>query len=345
MRRSAFLGGPRAALFCAMPEAITAVPGVRVGHYTDAGNATGCTVILFEEGAVGGVDVRGAAPGTRETDLLRPGNLVERVHAIVLSGGSAYGLDAASGVMRYLEERGIGFRIGPAVVPIVPAAILFDLGLVTHSVRPGPEEGYRACEAASSDGVAEGSVGAGTGATVGKVLGMDRAVKGGLGSACLDLGDGLLVGAIVAVNAVGSVVDPKSGRALAGPRREDGKGFLDTVALMTQPGFEAAHRQVPINTTIGVVATNAVLTKEEANRLAMMGQDGIAIAVRPSHTMADGDVVFAAATGTVAASVDRGAFSRLGAATAEVMAQAITRAITRATGLGGIPSASELSDV
>ena len=288
------------ALFYAMPEAITAVPGVRVGHYTDAANATGCTVILFEEGAVGGVDVRGAAPGTRETDLLRPGNLVERVHAIVLSGGSAYGLDAASGVMRYLEERGIGFQIGPAMVPIVPAAVLFDLGLVTHRVRPGPEEGYRACEDASSDGVAEGSVGAGTGATVGKVLGMDRAVKGGLGSACLDLGDGLLVGAIVAVNAVGSVVDPKSGRALAGPRREDGKGFLDTVTLMTQPGFEAAHRQVPVNTTIGVVATNAALTKGEANRLAMMGQDGIAIAVRPSHTMADGDVVFAAATGTAA---------------------------------------------
>ena len=327
-----------------MAETITAVPGVRVGHYTDAGNATGCTVILFEEGAVGGVDVRGAAPGTRETDLLRPGNLVERVHAIVLSGGSAYGLDAASGVMRYLEERGIGFQIGPAVVPIVPAAILFDLGLITHSARPGPEEGYRACEDASS-GVAEGSVGAGTGATVGKVLGMDRAVKGGLGTACLDLGDGLLVGAIVAVNAVGSVVDPESGRVLAGPRREDGKGFLDTAALMTQPDFEAAHRQVPVNTTIGVVATNAALTKEEANRLAMMGQDGIAMAVRPSHTMADGDVVFAAATATVAALVDRGASSRLGAAAAAAMAQAITRAVTRATGLGGIPSASELSDV
>ena len=333
------------ALFCAMPEAVTAVPGVRVGHYTDAGNATGCTVILFEEGAVGGVDVRGAAPGTRETDLLRPGNLVERIHAIVLSGGSAYGLDVASGVMRYLEERGIGFRIGPAVVPIVPAAILFDLGLVTHDVRPGPEEGYQACKDASSDGVAEGSVGAGTGATVGKVLGMDRAVKGGLGTACLDLGDGLLIGAIVAVNAVGSVVDPKSGRALAGPRREDGKGFLDTVALMTQPGFEAAHRQVPVNTTIGVVATNAALTKEEANRLAMMGQDGIAIAVRPSHTMADGDVVFAAATGTAEGSVDRGGRGRLEAAAAQVVAQAITRAVTKATAVGGIPSASELSDV
>ena len=328
-----------------MPESITAVPGVRVGHYTDTGNATGCTVILFEDGAVGGVDVRGAAPGTRETDLLRPGNLVKRVHAIVLSGGSAYGLDAASGVMRYLEELGIGLQIGPAIVPIVPAAIMFDLGLVTHSVRPGQEEGYQACKDASSDEVTEGSIGAGTGATVGKVLGMDRAVKGGLGSACLDLGDGLLVGAIVAVNAVGSVVDPESGRVLAGPRRKDGKGFLDTVALMTQPGFEAAHTQVPVNTTIGVVATNAALTKEEANRLAMMAQDGIAMAVRPSHTMADGDVVFAAATGTVEASADRGASRRLGAAAALVMAQAITRAVTKATGLGGIPSASELSDV
>ena len=338
---SAFLGIPRKALLCAMSEsdgAITAIRGIRVGHYTDAEHATGCTVLLFEGGAVGGVDVRGGAPGTRETDLLRPGTLVERVDAIVLSGGSAYGLDAASGVMRYLEERGIGFPVGKAVVPIVPAAILLDLGLITHAVRPGLEEGYKACEAASSDGVVEGSVGAGTGATVGKTFGLGRAVKGGMGTACLELRDGLLVGAIVAVNAAGSVVDPESGRVLAGPRREDGKGFHDTVALITGGGEE----MVPASTTIGVVATNATLTKEEANRLAMMGQNGMVLAVRPCHTMGDGDVVFAAATGSDEEALDRRELSRLGAAASRVMAQAITRAITKATGLGGVPSAGEL---
>jgi len=341
-----------------MPDAtgaITDVPGIRVGHYTDLEHATGCTVVLCGEGAVGGVDVRGGAPGTRETDLLRPGTLVERVHAVLLSGGSAYGLDAASGVMRYLEERDTGFHMGQAVVPIVPAAILFDLGLVTHKVRPGPEEGYRACEAATSDGVAEGSVGAGTGATVGKALGMERAVKGGLGTASRSLEGGLHVGAIVAVNALGSVVDPESGGVLAGPRREKGQGFQDTVTLMAQPGFhrqrQALRRkgegaaQVPGNTTIGVVATNASLTKEQTNRLAQIGQDGLALAVRPCHTMADGDVVFALATGTVERSLERDEVTRLGAVATRVMAQAIARAITQATGVGGIPSAGELGVV
>ena len=338
-----------------MPDAtgtITDVPGIRVGHYTDLEHATGCTVILCGEGAVGGVDVRGGAPGTRETDLLRPGTLVERVHAVLLSGGSAYGLDAASGVMRYLEERDTGFRIGQAVVPIVPAAILFDLGLVTHRVRPGSEEGYRACEDATSHGVAEGSVGVGTGATVGKALGMERAVKGGLGTASLSLEAGLHVGAIVAVNALGSVVDPESGQLLAGPRREDGQGFHDTVTLMAQPGFHRQRRtqsarvaQAPGSTTIGVVATNASLSKEQANRLAQMGQDGLALAVRPCHTLADGDVVFALATGAIERSLERDEITRLGAAATRVMAQAITRAITQATGVGGVPSAGELGVV
>ena len=331
-----------------MPDAtgaITDVPGIRVGHYTDLEHATGCTVVLCGEGAVGGVDVRGGAPGTRETDLLRPGTLVERVHAVLLSGGSAYGLDAASGVMRYLEEQDTGFRIGQAVVPIVPAAILFDLGLVTHTVRPGPEEGYRACEAATSDGVAEGSVGAGTGATVGKALGMERAVKGGLGTASLSLEGGLHVGAIVAVNALGSVVDPENGGVLAGPRQEDSQGFHDTVTLMAQPGFRRkgeGEAQTAGNTTIGVVATNASLTKEQTNRLAQMGQDGLALAIRPCHTMADGDVVFALATGTAERLLPGVEITRLGAVATRVMAQAITRAITQATGVGGIPSATEL---
>ena len=327
--------------------AITHVQGIEVGHYTDPEHATGCTVVLCRGGAVGGVDVRGSAPGTRETDLLRPGNLVEQVHAILLSGGSAYGLDAASGVMRYLEERGIGFRMGNIVVPIVPAAILFDLGLVTSKVRPGPQEGYKACEAASSGPVAEGSVGAGTGATVGKALGMARAVKGGLGTASADLGNGLLVAALAAVNAAGSIVDPETGRIVAGPRREDARGYHDTVELMAQPGFRRASRQVGTaearaNTTLGVIATNAPLTKEQANKLAERGQDGLALAIRPCHTMGDGDAVFALATGTWEGTVDRALLTRLGAVAAQVMSRAILRAVTQATGLGGVPSVQEL---
>ncbi len=327
--------------------AITQVQGIEVGHYTDPEHATGCTVVLCRQGAVGGVDVRGSAPGTRETDLLRPGNLVEQVHAILLGGGSAYGLDAASGVMRYLEERGIGFRMGDIVVPIVPAAILYDLGLVTSKVRPGPQEGYISCEAASSGLVTEGSVGAGTGATVGKALGMARAVKGGLGTASVNLGDGLVVGAIVAVNAAGSVVDPKTGRILAGPRREDAQGYHDTVELMAQPGFRRPSRLVGTaearaNTTLGVIATNAPLTKEQAGKLAERGQDGLALAIRPCHTMGDGDAVFALATGTWAGTVDRALLTRLGAVAAQVMSRAILRAVTQATGLGGVPSAQEL---
>ena len=341
---------PERAFFCFIraminaPGTITQVSGIEVGHYTDLEHATGCTVVLCRGGAVGGVDIRGSAPGTRETDLLRPGNLVEQVHAIVLSGGSAYGLDAASGVMRYLEERGIGFRMGDIVVPIVPAAILYDLGLVTSKVRPGPQEGYRACEAASAEPVSEGSVGAGTGATVGKALGMARAVKGGLGTASANLGDGLVVGAMAAVNAAGSVVDPETGRIIAGPRREDARGYHDTVELMAQPGFRRpqAVTEARVNTTLGVIATNAPLTKEQANKLAERGQDGLALAIRPCHTMGDGDAVFALATGTWAGTVDRALLTRLGAVAAHVMSQAILRAVTQATGLGGVPAVQEL---
>ncbi|MFC1935406.1 P1 family peptidase [Chloroflexota bacterium] len=346
-RENAFLGPPRKAFCCAMLNAagaITAVPGIEVGHYTDGEHATGCTVILCRQGAVGGIDVRGSAPGTRETDLLRPGNLVEQVHAALLSGGSAYGLDAASGVMRYLEERGIGFRMGEVVVPIVPAAILFDLGLVTSKVRPGPQEGYQACENASSQVVPEGSVGAGTGATVGKALGMQRAVKGGVGTASADLGDSLVVGAIAAVNAFGSVVDSATGHIVAGPRRDNGQGVYDTIELMTQPGFVQHRPQADAraNTTLGIVATNASLTKEQANKLAERGQDGMALAIRPCHTMGDGDVVFALATGTWEGAVARTQMTRLGAVAAQVLARAILRAITQATGLGDVPAAGEL---
>jgi L-aminopeptidase/D-esterase-like protein len=348
---SPFWAGPDGRFFCAMVKSsqeITQMYGVRMGHHTDTKNATGCTVVIFEEGAVGGVDVRGASPGTRETDLLRPGSLVERVNAILLSGGSAYGLDAASGVMRYLEEQGLGFRMRGTVVPIVPSAILFDLGIVTHTVRPGPEDGYKACQSATldpfSNSVLEGSVGAGTGATVGKILGMGRAVKGGLGVSFLNLGNGLLVGAVVAVNAVGGIVNPSTGKLLAGPRGEDARSMQDPVALMLSTDFNSNQEMSrnPSNTTIGVVLTNATLTKEQANRLAMLGQDGIALAVRPSHTMSDGDVIFAAATGSGGESLNQRDFIRLGVAATEVVASAIVRGVTKAKGLGEVPSVEEL---
>lgn len=322
-----------------MHNAITDVTGVRVGHFTNREAATGCTVILCPDGAVGGVDVRGSAPGTRETDLMRPGNLVQQVHAILLSGGSAYGLDAASGVMRYLEERGCGFKIGDGVVPIVPAAILFDLGLVTHKVRPGPDDGYAACVNATDSPPAEGSVGAGTGATVGKALGRERSTKSGLGTSSINLGD-FTVGALAAVNAVGDVVDPDTGRVVAGPRDEDDRGFLRTTEILAKPQVEADALNAPTNTTLAVVATDASLNKEQANKLAQVGQDGLALAVRPSHMMSDGDVVFCIATGRSKAEVD---MRRLCSAATTVVARAVVRGALMAEGLGGVPSAGELT--
>ena len=319
-----------------MHNAITDVPGILVGHSTNLEAATGCTVVLCPQGAVGGVDVRGSAPGTRETDLLRPGNLVQQVHAILLSGGSAYGLDAASGVMRYLEERDIGYRIGAGVVPIVPAAIIFDLGLVTHRVRPGPDDGYAACVVASDAPPDEGSVGAGTGATVGKTMGREHATKGGLGTAGVDL-DGLVVGALAVVNAVGDVVDPETGQVLAGPRDDEGRRFFRSVDVLAG-AVEAPALASPTNTTLAVVATNATLTKEQANKLAQVGHDGMALAVRPCHTMADGDVVFALATGESDEPVN---MNRLCSAATRAVARAIVSAIENATGLGGVPSARE----
>lgn len=324
-----------------MNSTITAVAGLEAGHYTDLENATGCTVVLCRQGAVGGVDVRGGSPGTRETDLLRPVNRVDRVHAVLLSGGSAFGLDAAGGVVRYLEEQGIGVEVGPAVVPIVSGAILFDLALVNHKIRPGPEEGYRSCLAAVSDPMAEGCVGAGTGATVAKAGGRERAVKSGIGSASLKLPNGATVSAVVAVNAYGGVFDHRTGRLVAGPRRDDGAGFDDPVGLLLDqdPGEQD---QGLANTTIGVVATDALLTREEANYLARVSHDGLALCIRPCHTIRDGDTMFALATGHLKDAGQPVDLTALGAAGVEVTALAILRAVETATGLGGLPAIREL---
>jgi L-aminopeptidase/D-esterase-like protein len=324
-----------------LANAITDVTGIEVGHYTDKSSATGCTVVLYREGAVTGVDVRGGAPGTRETDLLRPENRVDQAHAVLLSGGSAFGLNAAAGVMRYLEEQGVGYQAGPALVPIVPAAILFDLALITSEVRPGPEEGYKACLGCSNREVEEGTIGAGTGATVGKLLGIDRAIKGGIGTASLELPGGVIVGAIVAVNAHGGVVDYTNGKTIAGPRRSDGPGIYDTVDLLLNGHNEHGAEGGPpgTNTTIGVVATNAALTKAQANFLARVSHDGLALAIRPCHTTRDGDTLFAMATGEVSSDID---LVGLGAAAVEVVARSVLRAVRTATGLGGVPSLKEL---
>jgi L-aminopeptidase/D-esterase-like protein len=303
-------------------NAITDVRGIEVGQAQDEEALTGCTVLLCRQGAVAGVDVRGSAPGTRETDLLDPVNLVEKVHAIVLTGGSAYGLDAASGVMRYLEEQQIGFPMGSVVVPIVPAAVLYDLGLGRADVRPDAVMGYRAAASASSEPPAEGNVGAGTGASIGKVLGMEYAMKAGIGTASIDI-NGLIIAAIVAVNAFGDVIDPDSGIKVAGLRSGT---TLDVLRNSRMPSSS------PSNTVIGAVATNAKLNKVQATKVAQMAHDGLAQAIRPAHTMFDGDTIFALATGEVDADV-----SLVGAFAAQVMAQAIVRAARMARSAGGLP--------
>jgi L-aminopeptidase/D-esterase-like protein len=324
---------------------LTEVHGLSVGHITLAQRPTGCTVILVDgDGAVGGVSQRGGAPGTRETDLLDPLNMVDKVNAVVLSGGSAYGLDSAQGVVRYLEERKIGWRVGASgVVPIVPAAILFDLGFGGNpTIRPTADCGYRAAQVATTGPVREGNIGAGTGATVGK-MGMGRSMKGGLGSAAIALADGLVVAAIVATNAVGDIVDPMTGKIVAGIRTEDGKGVAD-VRLLLRSGA-LLRRPAPRpgeNTTIGLVATNARLTKAEVNRMAVMGDDGFAKAIVPSHTVGDGDTVFALATGRWTGEVN---VSLIGAMAAEAMAEAIVRAVSFAETSNGVPSARELGTV
>ncbi len=324
-----------------LKNAITDVHGIEVGHAQNEEALTGCTVILCRKGAVAGVDVRGGAPGTRETDLLNPVNLVEKVHAIVLAGGSAFGLDAASGVMGYLEKNKIGFNTGVARVPIVPSAILYDLSLGRADVRPDAAMGAYAAASATSDAPAEGNVGAGTGASVGKMFGMSLAMKSGLGTASMDIGGGVIVGAIVAVNAFGDVFDPETNEIIAGlrsgkvgPLRIGKKdSFADTLTMMKTPiGRGVLGLASRGNTVIGAVATNAKLTKAQATKVAQMAHDGFARTIRPAHTMLDGDVIFALSTGTKKADV-----SIIGAFAAEVMSQAIIRAVKMAKPAGGLP--------
>jgi L-aminopeptidase/D-esterase-like protein len=299
-------------------------------------------VLICEAGATAGVDVRGSAPGTRETDLLSPINSVQQVQAILLSGGSAFGLDAASGVVRYLEEHNLGFKIGNlGVVPIVPAAILMDLGVGNFKIRPNADSGYKACLAAGTGPVAEGNVGAGAGATIGKMFGPKFAMKSGLGTASIKIGDtGIVVGALVAVNAVGDVVNPETGKVLAGARSEDGKGFRDSMAAMMN-GYRVVA-QNGANTTIGVVATNAPFTKTQMTKIAQMAHDGYARSINPVHTMADGDTIFSMSTGTAKVKAD---VSAIGAVAATVMARAVVRAAMQATSLPefGLPAYRDYS--
>ncbi len=324
-----------------MKNSITDVPGIEIGHAQDEDALTGCTVILCRKGAVSGVDQRGGAPGTRETDLLNPVNMVSEVHAVLLSGGSAFGLDAATGVMRYLEEQKIGFNVGVAHVPIVPAVVLFDLAIGSADIRPDAEMGYKAASAASAENKDVGNVGAGMGATVGKILGAQNAMKAGLGTASIDIGGGVIVGAIVAVNAFGDVISPQTGAILAGARSaqvgpikigEEG-GFADTLdVLKTLTGRTVMKLATRGNTVIGAIATNAKLTKAEATKVAQMAQDGLARTIRPAHTMLDGDTIFALSTGNKKADV-----STIGAFAAEAMAQAILQGTQEAESAGGIP--------
>lgn len=348
------LDASRAGSGAALPPggALTDVAGVRVGHFSDPRRPTGCTAVLVESGAVCGVDVRGGAPGTRETDLLDPSNTVEQVHAIVLSGGSAFGLDAAAGVVRWLEARGVGFAAGPARVPIVPAAILFDLDLGDWRIRPDAASGQAAAQAATGGSIAEGSVGAGAGATVGKLFGFGRAMKGGLGTSGLALPSGLIVAALVAVNAVGDIVDPTSGRLIAGARTPDGLGLEDTLRAVLEGRFPPpvpTHRSTidggagdgsaGRHTTIGVVATNARLDKAQARKVAQMAHDGLARTIRPVHTPWDGDTLFALSLPAARVPADP---LVVGTLAAEAVARAVVRGVRLARGLPGLPSASEL---
>jgi L-aminopeptidase/D-esterase-like protein len=322
----------------AINRTLTSIEGVRVGQHTLAERPTGCTVILFDVEAVGGVSQRGAAPGTRETDLLNANNMVDRVNAIVLSGGSAYGLDAANGAVRWLDEHNIGWDARVARVPMVPSAVLIDLWVGGKpSIRPGADCGYRAAAAANGAPVQEGSVGAGAGATVGKMTGRERAMKGGVGSAAIAMPNGLRVAAIVAVNALGDVVDPSTGAIVAGARNDDGS--LADVRKLLRSGAAVQRATIGENTTLAVVATNARLTTAEVNRIASMADDGIARTIVPAHTTADGDTVFAVATGAWPGHAD---ITTIGALAADVLADAIVRAATQATSVAGIPAARDL---
>jgi len=313
---------------------VTDVPGFLMGHASDYDALTGCTVVLCPEGAAGGVDVRGASPGTRETDLLRPGYRAEFVHGLMLAGGSAFGLDAAGGAVRYLEERGYGYDKGIVRVPIVPAAVIFDLRIGNPNVRPDAKMGYDACLAATVGKNSEGSVGAGTGATVGSMLGPGSATKGGLGSWSLRQGD-LVVGVVMVVNALGDVIDPSTGKIIAGLRDSQSGSFLNSRERIARGEF--GHVALGANTVLGVVATNASLNKEQVNRVASMACIGLARTISPPHTSFDGDAVFALSRGTVRASTDQ-----VGVLAAECVALATVRAVQEAWSLGGVPSARDI---
>lgn len=305
--------------------AITDVAGIEVGHFTDPRRPTGCSVVIAREGAVAGVDVRGAAPGTRETDLLAPGNLVEQVHAIMLAGGSAWGLEAATGAVRWLEEHGVGLDVGVGRLPLVPAAVLFDLHVGDMKVRPDAAAGYAACAAATREPPAEGNVGAGAGAVVGKMFGLQHAMKGGVGTASVTVA-GVTVGALIACNAVGDVVDPDTGRPLAGARAADGLTLRDTRHALLRG--EPPHPLLAgSNTTIGVIATDARLTKVQAQRLAVAGHDGLARSINPVHTMSDGDTLFTLSTGHVP---HHPGMMVLATMAAEAVARATVRAVLAA---------------
>ena len=315
---------------------ITDIPGIQLGHAQDFTAATGCTVILCPDGAVAGVDVRGGAPGTRETDLLKPENYVEKIHAVMLAGGSAFGLDAAAGIMEYLEEKGIGFDVGVAKVPIVAGAVLFDLPCGDARIRPDKSMGYQACVAATGPGVLPvGSVGAGTGATVGKVFGMEHAMKGGLGSYCVKVGN-LMVGAVVAVNCLGDVINPRGGEVLAGAFRTNPFRFLNSEDGLFRQA-EAAGNLFAGNTTIGAIVTNAKLSKAQATKVASMAHDGYARTMRPAHTMLDGDTIFALSVGGVKIDI-----SAVGALAARVMEEAVLCAVREATSLAGFKSVRDI---
>jgi len=321
------------------PGSITDVRGLKVGHHTDTRRPTGCTVVLCEGGVTCGVDVRGAAPGTRETDLLAPGNLVDRVHAILLAGGSAFGLDAAGGVMRWLDEHGHGFVVGPARVPIVPAAVLFDLWLGDARIRPDASAGFAACKAASEQAPAQGNVGAGAGATVGKLFGIAHAMKGGIGSASLEV-NGVRIAALVAVNAAGDVIDPATARVVAGSRQLDGRTPRRITAALAR-GLMPPDILAGAATTIGIVATDAALDKALCTRLATMSHDGLARCIDPVHTASDGDTMFALATAGARRTLP---LTVLGALAAEVTQRAVLNAIRAAAGVREppLPSAQDL---
>ena len=322
-----------------MTESVIDISGISIGHYTDTASGTGCTVILCPDGAVPGVDVRGSAPGARETDLMRTGHMIRHIHGLVLSGGSAFGLESASGVMRYLEENNIGYKVANSVVPIVPAAIIFDLGFIDNKIRPGIAEGYLAAKNATIGTMQEGNVGAGTGATIGKAMGIKNATKGGLGTYCMTVA-GVKIAAIAVANPFGDVVDPETGIIIAGARGKHNE-FINTSNYLLQDSAGKSETDLS-NTTLAVVITDADLTKEEANKLSQNGQNGLSLAIRPAHTTGDGDVVFALATGKSKLKPD---MRQLGIAASKTVYKAIIQAVRSAESLGGIPSANEIGQI